>query len=126
MPQSMWWAYVLNIIPTLVMLATYVFCIGGLDTTLSAATGFPIVSVFQQSTGSTSGATALTIILLILLWIIATSCVASTARQTFAFARDNGMVGSSWIAKVSRDMISAPIRNGRQITSRAQGARSSL
>ena len=76
-------SYVLNIPIALVVLITYVFCIGDLDTTLSASTGFPIVSVFLQSTGSTGGATGLTILLLILLLIIATSCMASTVRQTF-------------------------------------------
>lgn len=99
-PRSMWLAYLANIPPTLIVLATYVFCIGDLETTLSASTGFPIVSVFQQSTGSAAGATGLTIVMLILLLIITISCMASTVRQTFAFARDNGMVFSPWIAKV--------------------------
>ena len=100
-PRSMWWSFISNMPVALIVLATYVFCIGDLETTLSASTGFPIVSVFEQSTGSIGGATGLTIVMLILLLIISTSCMASTSRQTFAFARDNGMVFSRWIAKVN-------------------------
>ena len=82
-PRSMWWSFVLNIPPALIVLATYVFCIGDLKTTLNAPTGFPLVSVFQQSTGSVGGATGLTIVILILLIIIETSLIASTTRQTW-------------------------------------------
>ena len=99
-PRSMWLAYLVNIPLAMIVLATYVFCIGDLETTLSAPTGFPIVSVFEQSTGSAARATGLTIIMLVLIIIISMSAMASTVRQTFAFARDNGMVFSPWIAKV--------------------------
>ena len=81
-PRSIWWSFVVNIPPALIVLVTYVFCIGDLNTTLSAPTGYPVVSVFQQSTG-TSGAIGLTIVMLILLVIIETSLIASTVRQTF-------------------------------------------
>ena len=121
-PRSIIWSFVCNILPTMVVLPTYLFCIGDLDKTLNSATGYAVVSVFQQSTGSVGGATGLTILLLILLIIISTSCMAATVRQTFvsletlcsdeadgeltshktqAFARDNGMVFSSWLAHVS-------------------------
>ncbi len=81
-PRSIFWSFVVNILPTMIVLATYVFCIGDLQTTLSAPTGYPVVSVFQQSTGS-AGATGLTVVMLVLLVIITTSTIASTVRQTF-------------------------------------------
>ena len=99
-PRSMWLSFVVNIGPALIVLATYVFCIGDLTTTLAAPTGFPLVTVFEHATGSVGGATGLTILMLILLIIIETSLIASTVRQTFAFARDNGMVFSRWLSKV--------------------------
>ncbi|TKA34194.1 hypothetical protein B0A50_00174 [Salinomyces thailandicus] len=83
------------------VLSTCVFCVADLDTTLSASTGSPVVSVFKQSTGSTAGAIGLTSILLVLLLIISISSMALTTRQTFAFARDNSMVLSSWIAQIN-------------------------
>ena len=81
-PRSIFWSFVVNIPPTLVVLATYVFCIGDLETALSAPTGYPVVSVFQQSAGD-NGAIGLTVVLLMLLVIIETSLIASTVRQTF-------------------------------------------
>ena len=84
-PRSIWWSFVVNILPTLIVLVTYVFCIGDLNTTLSAPTGYPVVSVFQQSTGN-AGATGLTIVMLIMIIIIETSLIASTVRQTFVSA----------------------------------------
>jgi amino acid transporter len=114
-PRSIWWSFVVNILPTLIVLVTYVFCIGDLDTTLSAPTGYPVVSVFQQSTGN-AGATALTIVMLIMIVIIETSLIASTVRQTFVSATFNEvvipqlilsrrspvtiMVFSKWLARV--------------------------
>lgn len=82
-PRSIWWSFIVNIPPTMIVLATYLFCIGDLKTTLSSPTGYPVVSVFQQATGSVAGATGLTILMLILLIIIETSLIAATVRQTF-------------------------------------------
>lgn len=81
-PRSIFWSYVVNVPPTLIVLVTYVFCIGDLETTLSAPTGYPVVSVFQQSTGD-NGAIGLTVVMLIPLVIIEMSLIASTVRQTF-------------------------------------------
>lgn len=98
---SIWWSFVVNMPPAIIILVTYVFCIGDIDKVLAAPTGYPMVSVFQYSTGTPGGATGLTILMLILLIIIETSLIATTTRQTFAFARDNGMVFSKWLAKVN-------------------------
>lgn len=81
-PRSMVLSYLINIPPALIVLVTYLFCIGNLEKTLGSATGYPVVAVFQQSTGN-AGATGLTVLMLILLVIISTSCMASTVRQTF-------------------------------------------
>ncbi|KAF2720144.1 amino acid transporter [Polychaeton citri CBS 116435] len=108
-PRSMWY-FICNKGLTLIVLVTYCSCIGDLATTPEAANGFPFVEVFLQSTGSTQAATGLTALISILLLIISTSCMASTSRATFAFARDDGMVASRWISKVSsREKI--PVNN---------------
>ena len=83
-PRSIWWSFVVNIPPTIIVLLTYLFCIGDLKTTLGASTGYPIVAVFQQSTGD-KGAIGLTIVMLILLVVIETSLIATTVRQTFVW-----------------------------------------
>ena len=57
--------------------------------------------VFHKATGSAAGTTALTIVILALLIVITTSSFAGTSRQLFAFARDQGMPCSRWLARVS-------------------------
>ena len=83
------------------LLITYLFCIGNISDAIASPTGYPFIYVFQNSTGSVAGATGLTSVILILLIVITISSYASTSRQLFAFARDNGMPFSRWLSSVS-------------------------
>ena len=100
-PQSMVWSFFLNIPLTFGLLISYLFCIDDVSEALSSPTGYPFIYVFQNATGSSAGATGLTVVVLLLLIFILTSCFASTSRQLFAFARDNGMPFSDWLARVN-------------------------
>jgi choline transport protein len=99
-PRSMVWSFLLNVPFTFGLLITYLFCIGNLEDAIASPTGFPFIYVFQNALGTIGGATALTTVVLILLIMITISSLASTSRQTFAFARDNGLPFSPWLAKV--------------------------
>lgn len=99
-PRSMVWSFVLNIPMTFGLLITYLFCIGNLEEAIASPTGFPFIYVFQNALGTTGGATALTAVILLLIVMITISSLASTSRQTFAFARDNGLPFSNWLAQV--------------------------
>lgn len=79
------------------MLLVFLFAMTDVATATTEA--FPLVWVLQNSL-STSGALGITSIMLILVFMISVSCFASTARQLFAFARDNGMPFSGWMKKV--------------------------
>lgn len=98
----MWWSFVANIPPTLITLVTYCFCLGNAEDALNSPAGLPIIAVFSNMSSFPAGATGLTFVLLILLTIIATSTMASTSRQTFAFARDNGLPLSRFIGAVNQ------------------------
>ena len=100
-PRSMVWSFFLNIPMTFGLLITYLFCIGNISDAIASPTGYPFIHVFQNSTGSVAGATGLTFVILILLIVITISSYASTSRQLFAFARDNGMPSSKWLSSVS-------------------------
>lgn len=91
------------------MLLVFLFAV----TDIPAATdeAFPFVWVLQNSL-STAGATAITALMFILVFMIETSCYASTSRQTFAFARDDGLPFSTWMKKVGRQ----PDRTSRDLT----------
>ena len=83
------------------MLVGVLFCIGSIDDALTPATGFTFMEVFQEATGSAGFATGLTALLLVLFIFCAVAVLAATSRVTWAFARDNGLPGSSWIKIVS-------------------------
>lgn len=93
----MFWSYMLNIPLAFAMLLVFLFA---MTDVASATTGaYPFVWILQNSL-STAGATAITALMFILVFMIDTSCYASTSRQAFAFARDNGLPFSTWMKKV--------------------------
>ncbi|KAJ3493496.1 hypothetical protein NLG97_g4701 [Lecanicillium saksenae] len=99
-PKAMVWSFLLNVPFTFGLLLTYLFSIGNVQEALNDKTGFPFMYVFRESTGSVRGATGLSIVVLILLIMVTISSLASTSRQTFAFARDNGLPFSKWLGAV--------------------------
>lgn len=84
----------------IILLVTYLFSIDSVENALEDPTGYPFIYVFKTAM-SNSGVTALTIIVLLIVIAANISWNASTARQTFAFARDNGLPFSKWISSVS-------------------------
>jgi amino acid transporter len=101
-PRSMVWTFLLNVPLTFGLLLTYLFCIGDVSKAIASPTGFPFIYVFQNATGTVGGTTGMTIVVLLLIIMITISTMASTSRQTFAFARDNGLPFSNWLGHVSR------------------------
>jgi amino acid transporter len=99
-PISIFWSYIINGIMAIIFLITYLFAVTSVDDALSDPSGYPFIYVFSQAM-STRGVTAVTIIVLLIVIAANISWNASTARQTFAFARDNGLPFSKWISRVS-------------------------
>lgn len=100
-PKSMVWAYLINIPPTMALLLTYLFCMPSVTDALEDPTGLPFIYVFRQTTNSVGGTTGMTIVILLLIVMITGSTMASASRQTFAFARDDGLPFSKWIGRVN-------------------------
>ena len=80
----------------IILLVTYLFSIASVDDALDDPSGYPFIYVFSTAV-STAGVNGLTSMILILVIAANISWNASTARQTFAFARDNGLPFSKWI-----------------------------
>lgn len=95
----MFWAYMLNIPLAFAMLLVVVFAMTNIEK--ATLEYFPVIWVLQNSLSS-AGAQAITAILFILVFMITTSCFASTERQLFAFARDDGMPFPTWMKKVNK------------------------
>ncbi|KKY21609.1 putative amino acid permease [Phaeomoniella chlamydospora] len=107
-PKAMIWSFLLNIPFTFIILLMICFCIGNITDALSSVTGFPFIYIFQNATQSASGTTALTVLVLILIIMITISALASTSRQTFAFARDGGLPFPQWVGAVSSPILLSP------------------
>ncbi|KJZ69917.1 hypothetical protein HIM_10702 [Hirsutella minnesotensis 3608] len=99
-PKSMVWSFLINLPFSFGLLLTFLFCIGDTASAIEHPSGYPFIYVFEVATGSKSATTGLTIVVLALLIMITISSLASTSRQTFAFARDNGLPFSNWLGVV--------------------------
>lgn len=73
-----------------IVTVSYVFAIADIDDAINDPSGFPVIYALRYAAGST-GAVVLVTVQLVLLMVGNVSFQASTARQTFAFARDGGL-----------------------------------
>ena len=107
LPSAMMWGSLFNALLGLVMLITLCFCLGPdwqdnvLGLTNPTQTGIPIIQVLYNSTQSIAATTFMTTILILLSMVGTITCIASSSRQVWAFARDKGFPFSSYIEYVS-------------------------
>ena len=106
LPSAMMWASFCNAALGLIMLVTFCFCLGPdwqdnvLGLTEDTQTGVPIIQVLYQSTNSIPGTVVMTTVLIVLSMVGTITCIASSSRQVWAFARDKGFPFSSYIEYV--------------------------
>ena len=82
-----------------IMLAFVTLAIKDLNAT--AAAGNPFIYIMEQALGEAFGCVVLWVVTLAM-WFCGLSCITSTSRMIFAFARDQGVPLSSVWARVSR------------------------
>lgn len=102
-PRAMVGAYLMNGVVGLVFIISYMFTITDVTAALEDPTGYPHMWVFGQAV-SPGGVAALNTIPIVLIFAGTLTFNLSTSRQTWAFARDNGLPFSSWIAKVDQNL----------------------
>lgn len=100
-PRAMVASYAIMGVMNLVVSIVYSFCWVDPTAYLSTTTGYPFLAVFESTTGSAEGALTLASIQIVLIVLGVTSFMASTSRQVFAFARDDGLPFGEWVAKVN-------------------------
>ncbi|GIC92864.1 putative amino acid permease [Aspergillus udagawae] len=76
------------------------FCIGDIHAILHSPTGFPIIAMFYQATGSVHATTAMQSAITLIGFVSNIAVVASVSRLTWAFARDGGLPYSRFFAHV--------------------------
>ena len=98
-PVAMYCGYFSNGIMAAIILVAYLFATPSVEDSLGDASGFPMLYAFKQMT-STAGVDGLTAIILLPVIFSNIMFNASTSRQTWAFARDEGLPFSGWISKI--------------------------
>lgn len=96
----MMWAVFFNGVFGIMMMITFVFCGGALDSVLDSPTGVPVLKAVYNATGSVAGTEVMGALLVILVFFAAVSVTAASSRQLWSFARDRGLPFSSWIQKI--------------------------
>jgi choline transport protein len=102
-PRAMIGAYLMNGSLGIIFLVSYMFMITDVEAALNDASGYPHIWVFGQ-TVSKGGVVALNAIPIVLIFAGTLTYNLSTSRQTWAFARDNGLPFSSWISTVNKKL----------------------
>ena len=101
-PRAMMWTWLGNGLLGWIMAITFCYCVGDTMSVLTTPLGTPFIQVFVNTTGSVGGATALTVLMLVIAIFACVAVMATNSRQLFAFARDNGVPFSKTFSKVGR------------------------
>ncbi|KAK1702420.1 amino acid/polyamine transporter I [Colletotrichum acutatum] len=91
-PRAMVGCVIINGALGFTFLITLLFCMGDIESALNSTTGFPIIQIFYNITGSLAAANALTAAVTIMAIISTIPLITSAARVMWAFARDQGNI----------------------------------
>lgn len=100
LPRAIMWAALVNGSMGWVMIITFCFTMGSVYDIIDSPTGYPFIQAFFNATQSYTGTSIMTVLLIVNITSACISTVATVSRQTWAFARDNGLPFSSFIAHV--------------------------
>jgi choline transport protein len=101
LPRSMITTATINYTLGFIMTITFMFTVGNVENALASPTGQPYIEVILNATQSKGATIAMTVLLTLLLLFCAINQVTTSSRQLFAFARDNGLPYSAFLARVS-------------------------
>lgn len=101
LPRSMLWTTLINGSMGFVMLVTFCSVLGSIDDALASPTKQAYLYVFYNSTQSVAGASAMGALVITMAIFCNLSITATSSRQLFAFARDQGVPFSKTFAYVS-------------------------
>jgi choline transport protein len=104
LPKAIMWAAGLNGSLGFVMVISFCFTLGSVLDIIATPTGYPFIQVFFNATQSYVGTSIMTAILIVNITSACISTVATVSRQTWSFARDQGLPFSSFIGYVSTAM----------------------
>ena len=99
-PQSMVLSVLVNSLLAFAFVLVLLFFMGDPVAALMTPTGYPVIEIYLQATGSIAGATVLTCFIIVPAAVCQFSIFASVTRLVWAFARDKGLPFSSFFSVV--------------------------
>lgn len=100
-PRAMILSTMINGVLAFGMLVTVLFCAGNINEAVTnAPNGYPFIAIFAEGTGSIGGATAMTVIIVLLELGSSIGALAAASRMVWSFARDRGVPGNRLLSKV--------------------------
>jgi choline transport protein len=90
-PLVIVWAVTANAVMLWVVGITFIFCLGDLDSILNSPTGQPLIQVFYNATQSVAGTSVMVAVVIVIFMSACIGQVATSSRQMWSFARDQGM-----------------------------------
>jgi amino acid transporter len=108
-PRSMIWGTAINGVLSFCYVIAILYCMGDYEEALTSPTGYPIITIAYQATGSKAATYVLMAMGMLPGWIALFNGLASVTRLTWAFARDNGLPFSDFFVKVD-PRFKIPIR----------------
>ena len=99
-PQSMVLGVLVNALLAFAFVLVLLFFMGDPVAALMTPTGYPVIEIYLQATGSITGATVLTCFIIVPAAVCQFSIFASVTRLVWAFARDKGLPFSSFFSVV--------------------------
>ncbi|OQO11391.1 hypothetical protein B0A48_05647 [Cryoendolithus antarcticus] len=100
-PKAMVLGTLINGVMAFGWVITLLFTMGDIGAALSTPTGYPIIEIFYQATGSLAATNTMMAFLMIAGYVSLFGCFASVSRLVWAFARDNGLPFASFFVYVS-------------------------
>lgn len=104
-PRAMVWSYFIIGLLDFVMILVVSFIFVDPEFYLKEIPAYPFLGQLITQTGSADGAIAITSFMILLTVLSLVNFMASTSRQVFAFARDDGLPFSRWISKVNKQTL---------------------
>ena len=101
-PRAMMFSIAVNGILGFAITVAICFCLGDIETALDSPTGFPFLEMFYRATNNLSSATAMAVLIELLIIFCHISIMAAASRMMWAFARDFGLPGSRYLNRVRR------------------------
>ncbi|GES65229.1 GABA permease [Aspergillus terreus] len=100
-PRSMIWGTIINSVMAFGYIVAVLYCMGNYEEALMSPTGYPIIQIAYQATGSKTATYIVMAMGMLPGWVALFNGLASVTRLTWAFARDNGLPFSDFFVKVS-------------------------